>query len=134
MPLPGFENVRVPAVLQPHRVDVQRGTQAGVDNSGMPVEAWVTVYTAVPVAIDLHTAGAEPTWEQPAMTLRGFAYFGTPVGSPPLLPDVRKGDRLVFGTWWPNGPVRYLDVEDYLDELEAGIVGVCTFRARRPGA
>jgi hypothetical protein len=117
MPLPGFENVRVPAVLQPHRVDVQRGTQAGIDNSGMPVEGWATVYAAVPCAIDLHPTGPGDAWEQPVMDLRGTAYFGTPVGSP-----------------WPNGAVRYLAVEDYLDELEAGVVGVCTFRALKPGA
>jgi hypothetical protein len=133
MPLPGFENVRVPAVLQPHRVDVQRGTQAGVDNSGMPVEGWATVYAAVPCAIDLHPAGPGDAWEQPVMDLRGTAYFGTPAGSPPALPDIRKGDRLAWQAW-PNGAVRYLAVEDYLDELEAGVVGVCTFRALKPGA
>jgi hypothetical protein len=132
MPLPGFKGVRVPAVLQPHTIDVQRSMQAGVDASGMPVEGWVTVYSGLRCAVDLHTAGEGQEWEQPGMDLTGFVYFGTPVGSPKALPDVRKGDRCPFGTW-PNGQTRYLDVVDELDELEAGVVGVCTVRARKPG-
>jgi hypothetical protein len=130
--LPGFKGVRVPKVLQPHRVDVQRMAQAGVDQSGMPVEGVSTVYTAVPCAVDLHTAGEGHEWEQAGMDLTGFVYFGTRVGSPPDVPDVRKGDRLLFGVW-PGGQPRYLEVVDYLDELDAGVVGVCTIRARKPG-
>jgi hypothetical protein len=130
--LPGLFGVKVPRVLQPAVVDVQRSTQAGVDASGMPVEGWQTVYAGVRAAVDIHTAGAGEEWEQPGMDLTGYAYFGTPVGFPKALPDIRKGDRLVFGTW-PNGQTRYLDVTEYLDELEAGVVGVCTFRTRKPG-
>jgi hypothetical protein len=126
--------VRVPAVLQPHTVDVQRSTQAGVDASGMPVEGqpWPTVYAGLRCAVDLHTAGEGREWEQPGMDLTGFVYFGTPVGSPKALPDVRKGDRVLWGTW-PSGEPLYLDVVDYLDEMGAGVVGVCTVRARKPG-
>jgi hypothetical protein len=132
--LPGLFGVKVPKVLQPHVVDVQRSTQAGVDASGMPVEGqpWPTVYAGLKCAVDIHTAGAGEEWEQPGMDLGGFVYFGTPVGTPPALPDIRKGDRLVFGTW-PNGQTRHLDITEYLDELEAGVVGVCTFRTRKPG-
>jgi hypothetical protein len=142
MPLPGLEGIVVPELLQPHRVDVQRLSQSGTDQSGMPVDAPATVYSQLPVAVDLQPylsrrGGARGTttgdaWEQPGMEVRGYVYFGTQVGNPPALPDIRKGDRLLFGTW-PNGQPMYLDVRDYLDELGAGIVGVCTVTARKPG-
>lgn len=130
MSLPGLEGVMVPAVLTPHVLSVERSSQAGVDNSGMPVEAWVVVYADLACGVDLHTASEAREWEQAGMDLRGFVYFPTLAAGG--VPDIREGDRFPWGNW-PGGQRRYLKVVSYVDELEAGIVGVATVLARKPG-
>jgi hypothetical protein len=144
-PLPRF--LALDPGLFPDAVTVERARTLGVDAAGEAVVTWDPVYGA-PLAclVDLHEAGERGTsrsggagrggaaggvFGQPTEEIRAAVYF------PPLpaggLPDVRKRDRLVYGTW-QDGSVRYIDVTGAFDAGKpAGIVLEAVGTARKPG-
>ena len=111
---------------------VDRETVSGRDQSGLPVESWVSVYSNLPCLLDAHSQGEHTDFEQRALDFRYLCYFPPLSQSGPGLPDIRIRDRLNVGTW-PDGSTKYIDVIDVVDELDAGVILVVTGLARKPG-
>jgi hypothetical protein len=131
----------------PDRIDrIERPATAGTDASGIAVPAWTVLYTALPCLADLHEAGERGTGRGAGGARGGAAagVFGQPVEEmraafyvPALpgggLPDVRKEDRIAFGTW-PDGSTRYVDVAGAFDAGHPpGIVQEIIGSLRKPG-
>jgi hypothetical protein len=143
-PLPRF--LPLDPGLFPDTVMVERARTLGVDAAGEAVVTWDPVYGAPLVClVDLHEAGERGTgrgaggarggaggvFGQPTEEVRAAVYFPPiPAGG---LPDIRKRDRLVYGTW-QDGSVRYIDVTGAFDAgLPRGIVLEAVGTARKPG-
>lgn len=143
-PLPRF--LPLDPGLFPDAVMVERARTLGVDAAGEAVVTWDPVYGA-PLAclVDLHEAGERGTsrsggagrggaagvFGQPTEEVRAAVYFPPiPAGG---LPDIRKRDRLEYGTW-QDGSVRYIDVTGAFDAGKPpGIVLEAVGTARKPG-
>jgi hypothetical protein len=137
VPSPLFD-LTVPPELLPHNIDrVERLSAAGRDGSGVEAATPVTVYTDLPALVDERaggglsgiSSGASGLFGQPAEDENVFVYLARQEDG--TLPDIRKRDRLLFGTW-PNGDPKYLLVNKIIDELEANVLIVLQCSARRP--
>jgi hypothetical protein len=140
-PLPRFI-LPLPRACFPDVVDrVERPATAGTDASGIAVPAWAVIYTNLPCLADLHEAGERGTgrgigggggvFGQPVEEVRAALYF------PPLpngkLPDIRKRDRILYGTW-PGGEPKWIDVTGGFDAGKpAGLVWEVVGVLRKPG-
>jgi hypothetical protein len=129
--------------LFPQVIDrVERARTTGTDASGVPADAWDVVYSNLPCLADLHERGERgiqrgggggggDVFGQPVEEVSGAFYVPQlPDGT---LPEIRRRDRLVFGTW-PTGETLYVDVGGAFDatagrKLVLEVVGT----ARKPG-
>jgi hypothetical protein len=128
--IPGLEGFVVPDILFIHRLDVERQMGTATDAEGQLVEQWNRIYTQVPGTCVPHEGAGEEVFGQRAMVLNFEVYMGPlPDGT---LPDLHPQDRLPFGTW-PGGAVRYVQVLDAADVLDAGLMVRATAVARKPG-
>jgi hypothetical protein len=120
---------------------VERPTTAGTDASGVAVPSWGVIYTNLPCLADLHEAGERGTgrgigggagvFGQPVEEVRSALYFPALPGGG--LPDIRKRDRILYGTW-PGGEPKWIDVSGGFDAGKpAGLIWEVVGVLRKPG-